>query len=161
MTRLRTCSAVAISALFAFAMAADSVSHLPKAHTRGDLVKYVKSAAAIVQKSGPSCDTFASKEWRSGDYYIIVAGGPDAKIVCHPNESLIGTSQNALVDTKGDRFGEKITKMTMADGKGWIEYFWNRPGQKNEELKHTYAMGVVGPDKTHYTVAAGAWDLKK
>jgi len=159
MNRSRILLLLSICVIAIVAIAAAPASHVPKANTRDALIAYVKDAAAIVQKSGPSCDTFASPEWRSGDYYIFVLG-PDDRLVCHPKADMIGKPQSDIVNSKGDKVGERIVKMAMADGKGWIEYFWARPGKTDEEPKSSYVMGVIGSDKKHYVVGAGAYDLK-
>ncbi len=79
----------------------------------------------------------------------------------HPNAALIGKPQNDIINSKGERVGERITKMNMGGGKGWVDYLWTRPGKTAEEMKSSYVMGVTGPDGKHYSVGAGAWDLKK
>lgn len=142
------------------AIAAAPASHVPKTNTRDAVMTYVKDAAAIVAKSGPSCDTFASPRWRSGDDYIFVIG-PDDKLVCHVRPDMIGKPQSAITNAEGDKVGERIAKMGVADGKGWVDYLWSRPGKTTDEPKSSYVMGVSGPDHKHYVVGAGAWDLKK
>ncbi len=143
----------------AVAAAAAPVSHLPKANTRAAVASYVQAAASVVQKSGPSCATFATPAWRSGDYYIFVVG-PDGKGVCHPTASLVGKPMSDIVNSKGEKVGEKIDKMGMGDGSGWVDYLWKRPGKTTEEQKDTYVMGVTGPDHKHYIVGSGGWGLK-
>ncbi|HSP15729.1 MAG TPA: cache domain-containing protein [Thermoanaerobaculia bacterium] len=140
-------------------LAVSPASHVPRANTKQAVMAYVQDAAKIVQKSGPSCATFASNEWKGGDYYIFVIG-PDQKTVCHPNPEMVGKPSGEIVNAKGDKVGEKIVKMGMADGKGWVDYLWNKPGKTNDEPKSSYVMGVAGPDGKHYVVGAGGWDLK-
>ncbi len=161
MTRSSVLLSVTVCVVGAMAaVAAAPMSHLPKANTREAVVAYVQDAAKVVQKSGPSCATFATPAWKAGDYYIFVAG-PDGKTVCHPKADLVGKPMAGIVNSKGDKVGDKIFKMGMADGKGWVEYLWSRPGKTVEEPKASYVMGVNGPDHKHYVVGAGAWDLKK
>src|SRR6266550_857320 len=57
-----------------FATAAVAKSHVPSKNTHAAIKSYVKAAAAVVAKKGPSCETFSSKDWASGDYYIFVLG---------------------------------------------------------------------------------------
>lgn len=160
MNRSRIFLSIAACFVASIVIAADSMSHVPKANTRDAVAAYVQDAAKIVQKSGPSCETFASKEWRSGDYYIFVLG-PDDKLLCHPNPAMVGKAQADITNSKGDKVGEKILKMGTADGKGWVDYLWARPGKTEEEPKSSYVMGVKGPDGKHYVVGAGGYDLKK
>lgn len=160
---MRSFSRIAVLTLsiaVAAAALASPVSHVPKSNTREAVVAYVNAAAKVVQANGPSCATFASPEWRNGDYYIFVAG-PNGETVCHPNAKLVGQPTSAIVNSKGDKVGDKILKAGMATGSGWIDYLWNRPGKTAEEPKSTYVVGVNSKDGKHYVVGSGAWDLKK
>jgi cytochrome c len=154
--RLLTLAACLIS-VFAPAV---NASHLPKSNSRGAIIAYVERAAQIVRKSGPSCATLESKEWRGGDYYIFVLG-PDDQLICHPKADMIGKPSSSIVNRKGVKVGELIAAKGKDSGKGWVEYGWPRPGQTAEEPKSTYVMAVTGPDGTHYTVGAGGWNLSK
>jgi signal transduction histidine kinase len=160
MNRSRILISIAVCFVAGIAIAADTMSHVPKTNTRDAIAAYVQGAAKIVQKSGPSCETFASKEWRSGDYYIFVLG-PDEKLLCHPNPDMVGKLQSEITNAKGDKVGEWILKAGTGEGKGWVDYLWARPGQTAEVPKSSYVMGVKGPDGKHYIVGAGGYDLKK
>ena len=141
-------------------ISAAPAGHVPKANTKDAVMAYVKDAAAVVQKNGPSCTTFATSEWRSGDYYIFVEG-PGDMILCHPKQELVGKPASTIVNSTGDKIGERLSKMGMLDGNGWLDYLWPRPGQTKEEMKSTYVMGVTGPGGKHYIVGAGGWGLTK
>lgn len=159
MIRSRILLSLVVCAIAVAAVAAPAVSHVPKANTRAAVQAYVQDAAKVVQKSGPSCATFASPEWKSGDYYIFVSG-PDNKSICHPNAAIVGKSMDQITNAKGDKVGERINKAGMTSGGGWADYLWARPGQKTEEPKSTYVMRVKGPDGKEYGVGAGGWNLK-
>ena len=132
----------------------------PKENTRAAVKAYVQQAADLVQKNGPSCDTFSNPQWRSGDYYIFVVG-PDDRLLCHANASMIGKLSADIVNSSGDKVGENIVKMGTGKGKGWLEYTWPRPGKTVDEPKSAYVMGVTGADGKHYVVGAGAYGLTK
>lgn len=146
------------SLLMAILVAA--TSHLPKTHTRAAIQTYVEDAAKVVQKSGPSCGTFASPAWRGGEWYIFV-DGPDDRIVCHLKTDMIGKAPSSIVNAKGQKVGSMIAAKGAGHGKGWVEYSWTPPGKTAEELKSTYVMGVTGPDGKHYIVGAGGWNVTK
>src|SRR5512140_1263462 len=143
MSRHRVFLSVAMLLAAASIIAAET-SHVPKSNTHKAVVSYVQDAAKVVEKSGPSCAMFGSADWTAGDYYIFVLG-PDGKLVCHPRADMIGKPSDQIVNAKGDKVGDRIAKMGMADGKGWVDYLWPKPGQKTEESKSTYVMGVTGP----------------
>ena len=160
MNRPRILVLVLVSFAAMLLISAAPVSHVPKANTREAVMAYVKDAAAVVQKNGPSCTTFATSEWRSGDYYIFVSG-PSGTTLCHPKPELVGKPTSAIVNASGDKVGERIAAASAGNGSGWVEYTWPRPGQTKEEPKSTYVMGVTGPDGKHYAVGSGGWGLSK
>jgi cytochrome c len=149
-----------VACFIAAAAPALAASHLPKSNTRHAISRYVEEAAKIVEKSGPSCETLESKQWRGGDYYIFVLG-PDGKTLCHPRSEMVGKPASSIVNAGGVKVGEMIAAKGNGSGKGWVEYAWPRPGQTAEEPKSTYVMGVTGPDGAHYTVGAGGWNVTK
>lgn len=154
-SRIVSCFAVCVVATALLA----ATSHLPAANTRAAIRKYVEDAAAVVHKSGPSCATFASPEWRGHGYYVFVLG-PDDKLVCHPNPAFIGVSQAQIVNGRGQKVGEMIVAKGKGNGAGWVDYYWVPEGKKTEELKSAYVVGVTGSDGKHYTVGAGGFNVK-
>jgi hypothetical protein len=157
MTASRSASLVLACVVAAAAVAA--TSHLPKSSTKAAIKAYVEQAAEVVRKSGPSCATFASPEWRGGPYYVFVVG-PDDKVICHATASLIGKATESIVNSKGEKVGTMIDAVARGTGKGWVKYMWVPPGKTKEELKSTYVMGVTGPDGRHYAVGSGGYDVK-
>jgi signal transduction histidine kinase len=151
---------VSLSAVLLIAADGSVKNHLPRTATRDALMTYVRDAAAVVQKHGPSCDTFAKPEWRSNDYYIFVSG-PDNTTLCHPNAAIVGKSTADIVNKNGEQVGAKISKMAEANGSGWVEYMWAPRAGAAEEMKSTYVMGVTGADGKHYIVGSGAFRMSK
>ena len=144
--------------LFAFAAALAAKSHLPAANTRAAIKSYVESAAKVISKHGPSCDTFKSADWMNGDYYIFVQG-PDDRVVCHPNASLIGKPASDIIDSNGKKVGLELAAVAKKGG-GWVEYVWPRPGTTKPVPKSSYAMRAKAPDGKWYTVGAGGYEVK-
>ena len=141
------------------APAAFAKSYVPKSNTRAAIKAYVMSAAKVVAKSGPSCETFKSKDWIGGDYYVFVTG-PDDKTVCHPNASNIGRDNADIVDANGAKVGMMLTAASKKKGGGWVEYVWPRPGQTTPVKKSSYATRVKAPDGKWYVVGSGGYELK-
>ena len=117
----------AIVVLTLCASAAIAESYTPKTNTRREIKKYVHAAAKHIAAHGPSCNEFARKEWRSGDYYIFVLG-PDKKTLCHPDPTMIGRPASEIVDANGKKVGEMIAAAGMKMRGGWVDYVWPRPG---------------------------------
>src|SRR5438270_12394559 len=116
-----------VVSLFLGASIVSAASYVPKANTRSAIKKYVQAAAKYVGKHGPSCDEFAEKDWRSGDYYIFVTG-PDDKELCHPNNDMIGRPAREIVDTNGKKVGIALLEAAKKGG-GWGDYVWRRRGR--------------------------------
>jgi methyl-accepting chemotaxis protein len=132
----------------------------PRANTRDDIVKYVNSAASVVAKSGPSCDTFKEPRWMSGDWYIFV-DGLDGILICHQNAQMVGRANADIVDANGRHVGDEIMAAGQrAEGHGWVDYVWPRPGQTTPVPKSTYVTRVTGPDGKAYIVGAGGYELR-
>ena len=147
MMRIRFAVSVVLALLTSAAMAN---SYTPKANTRREIKKYVHAAASHIAEHGPSCSELASREWRSGDFYIFVLG-PDKRTLCHPDPTLIGTPSSE---------NERIVAAAMKMRGGWVDYVWPRPGTTKLVPKSTYALQVKSPDGDLYIVASGGYDLK-
>jgi signal transduction histidine kinase len=141
------------------ATAAMAKSHVPAKNTHAAIKAYVQAAAKVVAKNGPSCDTFKSKDWMSGDYYIFV-DDPENRTLCHPNASLIGKNSDDIIDVNGKKIGVAIREAAAKKGGGWSEYMWPRPGTDKPVPKSTFAMHVKAPDGKTYTVGAGGYEVK-
>jgi cytochrome c len=148
---------IVFSFLFLFACAS---SMTPRANTRDEVVAYVDRAAAIVAKSGPSCDTFKSSQWMSGDWYVYVQDA-NGTLVCHPMTSMVGKPASEIVDATGRHIGDELSAAAAStSGHGWVDYVWPRPGTTTPVPKSTYATRVTGPDGKTYAVGAGGYELK-
>jgi len=152
-------SALSVLSVVIWSSAGLAASYVPKTNTHAAIKNYVEEAAKLVAKSGPSCEEFAEKDWRSGDYYIFV-DGPDEKTLCHPNASLIGKDSDAILDVNGKSIGKTIRAAAAKKGGGWAEYMWPRPGTDKPVPKSTFVMHVKAPDGKTYTVGAGGYEVK-
>jgi cytochrome c len=135
-------------------------SYTPKTNSRAAVKAYVDRAAKEVARHGPSCDAFKDKNWMAGDYYVFVIG-PDNRLVCHPNASLVGKMNTEIVDANGKNVGEALsTAANSKEGRGWVDYVWPRPGETKPVAKSSYVEKVKGPDGKWYVVGAGGYELK-
>ena len=153
----KTISLIAICLLAS--TAAFAKSNTPKENTHAAIKAYVQSAAKYIAKHGPSCEEFAEKDWRSGDYYIFVTGSDD-KELCHPNKDMIGKSASEIVDSNGKKVGTLLVEAAKKKGGGWVDYVWPRPGTTTPVAKSSYSMSVKGPDGKTYYVGSGGYELK-
>jgi signal transduction histidine kinase len=151
---------VAVILVGLVATAAIAKSNVPTANTHTAIKSFVQQAAKVVAKKGPSCETFTTNDWKGGDYYIFILG-PNDKIVCHPNPSLVGKMNSDVVDATGKKIGVEIAANARKKGGGWTEYVWPRPGTTTPQVpKMTYSTRVKGPDGKWYVVGGGGYELK-
>lgn len=145
--------------LLAGCKSATSPMMTPATNTRDAIVAYVNSAADVVAKKGPDCGTFKQSAWMSGDYYIFVLG-PDDRLICHSNAQLIGEPASSVIDVNGTHVGDAlVAAAASAEGHGWVDYVWPRPGTTIPVPKSTYVTRVTGPDGKRYVVGAGGYNL--
>ena len=62
-----------------------------------------------------------------GNYFWI--NDQANKMLVHPNEKLVGTDMSNTADQKGINFIREMTKIAMAQGQGYFEYWMTKPGQ--------------------------------
>jgi len=136
-------------------------ANTPRAASHDEVAAYVDRAAALVAKNGASCEAFSSPAWFDGDWYVFVLGA-DRKTLCHPAQpAMVGKAANEIVDPNGKRIGDLFfAAANGANGRGWVDYVWPRPGQTAPVAKNAYVVGVTGPDGKRYVVGSGGYELK-
>lgn len=132
-----------------------------------ELVKFVRSAAALIAQKGAACFPEFKREggkWFSGDRYVFVTSFDGMTLVNPPFPEALGKT---LLDAK-DPWGKPIVKLNASslasavDGtkEGWVHYQWPRPGSVKPEWKTTYVIQVDGPKGEKYIVGSGLYDMK-
>ncbi len=142
--------------------AACAASFVPKTNSSAELTRYVDEAARLVQKRGVSaCSAFHEPRWLAGEYYIFVTSAETNVTVCHPiRDDLVGRDQTDLRDADGKYFiREMLAVASGAEGKGWVDYAWPKPGETEATQKAAYVVSVVGPDGKRYVVGSGAYGV--
>ena len=134
----------------------------PRASTRAEVVSYVERAAELVASSGSAaCETFRNPDWHSGDWYIFIFD-EKGTLTCHPARmDLVGTRPSELVDPSGKVIGEEfIRAATGPEGRGWVDYVWEKPGHPSPVPKSSYVMRVTVQGGRTYVVGSGGFDLQ-
>jgi hypothetical protein len=136
-------------------------ANTPRAATHDAVVAYVGRAAALVAKSGASCDAFSAPAWFNGEWYIFVFDA-ERKALCHPAQpAMVGRSASDIIDPDGKHIGDlMLAAAGGAEGHGWVDYVWPRPGESKPVAKSAYVVAVTGPDGRKYVVGSGAYELK-
>ena len=89
-------------------------------------------------------------------FYVFVYD-TDVEIVAHPKAKLVGKSYKGKPDLKGNMFRDEIVAGALKDGTGWVNYVYQKPGEKGLRPKMTYFQLVVGSDGEQYVVCSGKY----
>ena len=130
--------------------------------TKKMVVKLVEKVSQEITKDAPG--TFAKiikaehpyKNKDNPALYVFVYD-TDVKIVAHPKKVLVGKSYKGKPDVKGKKFRDDIVKTGIKSGTGWVDYSYQKPGEKGIHAKTTYLKLVKGSDGNKYVVCAGMY----
>lgn len=151
---------VAVLLLFTVFLSSARPSFAEEATPR-EVVQKVEQAAQLLAQKGDEAyrdlvDPQGSFVWK-GTY--VFAFDMSGNTVVHPNPNLLGKNLMSFKDVNGKVFAAEFLAIAKnAQGKGWSEYMWPKPGEKTPSLKATYVMKVPGKD---LLVAAGVYDISK
>jgi cytochrome c len=128
--------------------------------TAQEVVAKVREAASTLSKTGDLAQ-FNQKQgpWVWKDTYIFVDDCDKNVWAAHPiKPELVGQDFMSLKDTKGKNvFPEGWCDAAKKPSGVWIEYWWQKAGEKEGSRKLTYSLSAKG---TPYVVAAGIYDDK-
>ncbi|MBI4798860.1 MAG: cache domain-containing protein [Desulfarculus sp.] len=108
----------------------------------------VKKAVAMAKEKGMDDTLKAVADPKgpfvSGDYYIWAGALDKVIMVAHPHQpQLVNKDLTVYKDIKGKQFfGEFVVK--AKEGGGWVDYYWPRPGTKEQVAKSSYVEAVPG-----------------
>lgn len=81
-----------------------------------------------------------SLRYDDGNYLWI--NDYQARVLMHPiKPALNGKDLSDLKDPKGTRIFTEFVNVVKADGAGFVEYYWPKPGSENPVLKLSYVKG--------------------
>ncbi len=125
------------------------------------LVDQVKKACALLEKEGTAA--FAKFQGEGSEYlfegtYMWIHTLDDGTMLMHPMKyKLNGKSVIGLKDKKGKRFFATMNKVVKADGEGWVEYYWPKPGSNEIVRKVSYVRGCKSADGKDLVVGCGLY----
>ncbi len=130
----------------------------------GEVVAFVENAATLIaQKGENSFDDLRKKggKWFQGDRYIFVWDMKGMRYVYPPDPHGEGKNMAHLKDIDNKPIGELLIKVASSkEGKGWIHYRWQKPGQILPSWKSTYLMSVKSPSGKEYVIGSGTYDMR-
>ena len=130
--------------------------------TKKMVVNLVEKVAQEISKDSPG--TFvkiikAEHPYKNKDnpaLYVFVYD-TDVKIIAHPKKVLVGKSYKGKPDVRGKKFRDAIVTLGLQKGTGWVDYSYQKPGEKGIHEKTTYLKLVKGSDGKKYIVCAGMY----
>jgi cytochrome c len=129
--------------------------------TPQEVVQKVQQAANALSQAGePGLAQFNQKDgpWVWKDTYIFVLDCEKGTMAAHPMmPNLIGKDVMTLTDTRGSKFFPELCQAKSNPSGVWVEYWWQKPGQKEGSRKISYALRA---GNTSYVVGAGIYDDK-
>ena len=84
----------------------------------------------------------------------------DVMMMAHPNTGLVGRSYKGRPDVRGKRFRDAIVEGALANGTGWEDYAYQKPGATGIFDKTAYYMLVTGNDGKQYVVVSGRYKTR-
>jgi signal transduction histidine kinase len=148
--------------LLAAALAATPV-YADTQHAAGELIAFVRQAAALIEKVGEAAfPEFREPggKWFEGDRYVFVWGLDGKRHVFPPDTGGEGQDMRDLRDVNDKPIGRWFIARAGSDsGEGWIHYQWPRPGEIFPVWKSTYVRRAVSPAGNAYLVGSGRYNM--
>lgn len=148
------------STLAASAFGAGNVKLTPSDKSPAEIEKYVEAAVSLLKQKGQEV---AFKEiadphgpWVHGDWYVYVCS-MDGYVLAHINKNLVGRDMMGMRDVKGIPFFAISQKIALSEkGRGWLEFWWPKPGSKEPSKKLGFIIRVPGEQMW---VGTGVYDM--
>jgi len=119
--------------------------------TAGDIAK---DAAGTIEKINASEHPYVDKDIKA--FYVFIYDS-EVNMIAHPNNSLVGRNYKGRPDVKGKNFRDAIVEGALANGEGWEDYAYQKPGAQGIYSKTAYYLKTVGNDKKVYVIIAGKY----
>jgi len=117
----------------------------------------VDRAAVLIAKKGKEAFTEFGRKgspWLKGDTYVFVLDMKGIELFSGGFPDQAGTDLSRLDDYNGKLIVVEQQKVVRAQGAGWIDYMWPKPGHTNPVQKWSYVKAVVVDGSPAY-VGAG------
>ena len=124
----------------------DMASEAIAADAQGTFVKITSSEHPFVDQANPAL-------------YVFVYD-MDVNMLAHPNKALPGRNYKGKPDVRGKAFRDEIVAGAAANGTGWVDYAYQKPGEAGVFDKTTYYRKVKGSDGVVYVVTSGMYKAK-
>lgn len=114
-----------------------------------DCVEIVQKVAKVFDEKGAeyAIKAINSKIAYTDKEVYVFALSLNNVVIGHPYKpSLIGKYMSESEDVKGKKYFLEFKEVAEDPGEGWVEYHWNRPGEKEHRFKRTFIKRIPGQD---------------
>jgi signal transduction histidine kinase len=132
--------------------------------TPDEVIAKVRQAANHLYEKGNSA--FAefnakSSAWVWKDSYVFIYDCQQDKMIAHPfRPDLVDRPILQIKDSKGTPLFQKLCEAGKQENGGWVEYYWDKPGEAVPSRKISYALAAKVSFKVGVQVGAGIYDDK-
>lgn len=104
--------------------------------------KETQGALSRDEAQARSIEAIRAMRYRQDGYLWI--NDMDARIVMHPiRPELDGTDQTGMKDPTGKQLFVEFVKVVRAQGKGFVDYYWPKPGFDEPVKKYSHVAGFA------------------
>lgn len=114
----------------------------------------VEMAVGMITQMPPEESKTAIGKMRYGDNGYLWINDFTNLMVSHPDKKMEGKDQSDLKDPNGLYIVRELTKMVQANGEGFLQYMYKKPGQEVMIPKVSFAKGIPG---TNWLVGTGIY----
>lgn len=140
-------------------LAAEQEKFTPKDNSPKEIFGYLEKAVQLIQQKGNKAYdelTDPNGPWVDGYWYLYI-NSYDGYNVAHLNKNMIGKYFISVRDKMGNAFFAELQKAAMSNaGRGWVEFWWPKPGETEQSRKIGFVMKIPGQ---RLWIGTGVYDM--
>lgn len=130
--------------------------------TPEEVISKVREAVKYLHEKGDSgFAEFNAKnsKWVWKDSYVFLYNCQQNRMISHPfRPDLVDRPILQIKDSKGTLLFQKLCEAGKLKDGGWVEYYWDKPGDAAPSRKISYALAADVSFKVGVQVGAGIYD---
>lgn len=137
--------------------------NIAAAQTKEEVVALVKQTKSDMEKNTiltlkkVNAGEHPYKDAKNTSLYVFILD-IDLNVAAHAiKPHNVGKNLKGKPDIKGKMFRDEFQKKALANGKGWVDYYYLNPMSKEESHKESYIELVRGSNGKQYIVGSGKY----
>ncbi len=126
---------------------------------RAFVVDWVGDAVRAIERSGPEAFPLfrdPTGPFMAKDCYIFVIHSKGVELVNPAFPSMEGRNLLEFTDARGNRPIRQMLDQVRANGQGWVDYYWPKPGESLSTKKTSFVARATWAGET-YVVGCGVY----